>query len=47
MRLSYIEIYNEMIYDLLSTCHQRMGEQILTVHEDKNKDFFVKGANEI
>lgn len=44
MRCSYIEIYNENTYDLLSD----YNNEILTIVEDVNKkEFIVKGVSEI
>jgi hypothetical protein len=47
IKLSYIEIYNEMIHDLLASDRQAITEQVLSIHEGKDKEFFVKGAREV
>lgn len=47
VKLSYIEIYNEMIHDLLASDRQSISEHVLSIHEGKDKEFFVKGANEV
>jgi hypothetical protein len=47
LKLSYYEIYNEVIHDLLTTNKQEMTDKPLTIHEGKSKEFYVKGANEI
>ena len=47
IKLSYIEIYNEVVYDLLVIKKQDMNTQNLTIHESKNKEFHVNGANQI
>lgn len=47
LKLSYYEIYNEVIHDLLTESKQEINERQLTIHEGKNKEFYVKGANEI
>lgn len=44
LKLSYIEIYNELVYDLLVVKKQEV-EQNLTIHEAKNREFLVNGAN--
>ena len=44
VRCSYIEIYNEQIYDLLKSA-SRLAD-VLTVAEDSNKEFYVKGVTE-
>jgi hypothetical protein len=44
LRCSYVEIYNEQVFDLL-----REGDAIgeyLSLNEDKNKEFYIKGAIE-
>jgi len=47
IKLSYIEIYNEMVYDLLAYDRKSIDDKVLSIHEGKNKQFVVKGANEI
>jgi hypothetical protein len=47
IKLSYVEIYHEAVYDLLEHDKKRIGEKVLSIHEGKNKQFVVKGANEI
>jgi hypothetical protein len=44
VRCSYIEIYNEQIFDLLKP-PSRLAE-VLTVSEDSNKEFYVRGVIE-
>ena len=44
VRCSYIEIYNEQIYDLLKP-PSKLAE-VLTVAEDSNKEFYVRGVIE-
>jgi hypothetical protein len=44
LRCSYIEIYNEQIFDLLKP-PSRLAE-VLTINEDTKKEFFVKGVTE-
>ena len=45
IKLSYVEIYNELVFDLLSRGN---NEQSLQIHEEcKDKHFYVKGANEV
>jgi len=44
LKCSYVEIYNDQIFDLLQTA-ERLGET-LTVNEDPNKDFYIKGVTE-
>ncbi|EGR27700.1 kinesin heavy chain, putative, partial [Ichthyophthirius multifiliis] len=44
LKCSYIEIYNDQIYDLL-TIQQHFQEQLF-IGESQNKEFFVKGACE-
>jgi hypothetical protein len=44
LRCSYIEIYNEQIFDLLKP-PSRLTE-VLTVSEDTKKDFFIRGVTE-
>jgi hypothetical protein len=46
IKLSYIEIYNEVVFDLLVVNKQDV-EQNLTINETKNKEFIVNGANQI
>lgn len=46
LKLSYIEVYNEVVYDLLVVKKQDV-EQNLTIQETKNKEFLVNGANQI
>lgn len=36
-----------MIFDLLAYDRSSLNEQVLHIHEDKNKNLIVKGANEI
>ena len=47
IKLSYIEIYNENIFDLLEENKSQIHEKVLSIHEAKNKQFIVNGANEI
>ena len=44
LKCSYVEIYNDQIFDLLQTA-ERLGET-LSVNEDSNKDFYIKGVTE-
>lgn len=44
LKCSYIEIYNDQIYDLLKA-PEMLGD-ILTVNEDNNKEFYIKGVAE-
>lgn len=45
IKCSYVEIYNDNIYDLLISKEEAFNETI-TVNEDSNKEFFLKGVNE-
>eukprot|EP00347_Sterkiella_histriomuscorum_P006555 403352327 len=45
LRCSYIEIYNEQVYDLLRTEDCLLSEP-LHLNEDKNKDFYIRGVIE-
>ena len=47
IKLSYIEIYNELVYDLLACDKKSIDGQVLSIHEGKDKQLIVKGANEI
>ncbi|CAG9310537.1 unnamed protein product [Blepharisma stoltei] len=42
---SYLEIYNEQVFDLLSESAQFKGD-ILSINEDPTKGFYVKGLSE-
>ena len=42
--LSYIEIYNENIYDLLVDNQDMMGPQNLHLNEGRDKQFIIRGA---
>jgi len=44
LRASYLEIYNDSVYDLLKS-HDRVGEA-LSINQDANKGFFIRGATE-
>lgn len=44
LRCSYVEIYNDQIFDLLKTT-ERLTET-LAVSEDSNKEFYIKGVTE-
>lgn len=44
IRCSYIEIYMDQVYDLLKP--QEELSEILSINEDVNKEFYVKGATE-
>lgn len=44
LRCSYIEIYNEQIFDLLKS-PSRLSE-LLTISEDSKKEFVIKGVIE-
>ncbi|KAM3128757.1 hypothetical protein pb186bvf_019169 [Paramecium bursaria] len=44
LRCSYIEIYNEQIFDLLKPAN-RLSETLI-INEDAKKDFFIKGVIE-
>jgi hypothetical protein len=44
LRCSYVEIYNEQVYDLLRD-EASINEQ-LCLNEDKNKDFYIRGVIE-
>ena len=44
IRCSYIEIYTDLVYDLLQD--QEIMGQTLSINEDKKKEFFIKGATE-
>ena len=45
LRCSYVEIYNEQVFDLLRT-EEALLQEPLHLNEDKNKDFYVRGATE-
>ena len=45
VKCSYIEIYNDTVYDLLKPLHSIKTENI-TINEDQNKEFFLKGVTE-
>lgn len=47
IRLSYLEIYNELVYDLMVDAGKVVGERALPIHQANSKHFVVKGANEI
>ena len=44
LQCSYVEIYNEQVYDLLRN-EDSIGES-LGLNEDKNKDFYIRGVIE-
>ena len=44
IRCSYIEIYTDLIFDLLAD--QESMSETLTVNEDGKKKFFIKGVTE-
>jgi hypothetical protein len=44
VRVSYIEIYNEMLNDLLSSNQDNELNQNLAIQEDPHHGVFVKGA---
>jgi hypothetical protein len=44
MHCSYIEIYNEQIFDLLKPS-QKLGET-LSINEDARKEFYIRGVTE-
>ncbi|CAD8104773.1 unnamed protein product [Paramecium primaurelia] len=44
LRCSYVEIYTDQVYDLLST-QERLSETLL-INEDFNREFVIKGAIE-
>lgn len=44
MRCSYVEIYNEQVYDLLR--EEDSISEPLSLNEDKNKDFYIRGVIE-
>ena len=44
VRCSYIEVYNEQVFDLLK--HPSKLNEVLTINEDHKKEFFVKGVIE-
>lgn len=44
LRCSYVEIYNEQIFDLLKP-PLKLNE-VLTISEDSKKEFFIKGVTE-
>ena len=45
VKCSYIEIYNDTIFDLLKPLNGHKSESI-TINEDQNKEFFLKGVTE-
>jgi len=47
IKLSYIEIYNENIYDLLAEDKHLISTKQLGLNEGKDKQFVIKGAREI
>ena len=47
IKLSYLEIYNELVYDLMVDAGKVVGERALPIHQATSKHFVVKGANEI
>lgn len=44
LHCSYVEIYNDNVYDLLAP-RQRFGE-VLLIAEDTNKEFYIRGVTE-
>lgn len=44
LRCSYVEIYNEQIFDLLKPSSKL--NEVLTISEDARKEFFIKGVTE-
>ena len=44
LRCSYVEIYNEQVFDLLRNAEQI--NEALQLSEDKNKDFYMRGVIE-
>ena len=44
VKCSYVEIYNDNIYDLLKPLS--LKNEIITINEDQNKEFFLKGVTE-
>jgi hypothetical protein len=44
LRCSYVEIYNEQVYDLLRD--EDIINESLSLNEDKNKDFYIRGVIE-
>lgn len=47
IKCSYIEIYNDTVYDLLKPIQQNpLVAQNITINEDSHKDFFLKGVTE-
>jgi len=45
--VTYCEIYNEQVFDLLESCDKRKKRVALRVTEDKKGKFYVKGLKEI
>ena len=45
LKCSYIEIYNDNIYDLLKSTDKLI--EMLTINEDSKKEFYLKGVTEI
>lgn len=41
--ISFFEIYNELLYDLLEPPNQQRKRQILRLYEDQNGNPYVKG----
>lgn len=44
LKVSYLEIYTDLVYDLLKP--QEKLNDVLPINQDSNKGFFVKGATE-
>ncbi len=44
IRCSYIEIYTDLVFDLLKD--QECMDETLSINEDAKKQFFIKGATE-
>ena len=44
LRCSYMEIYNDLVYDLLNS-PDKMNEN-LSVNENPDKDFYIRGLTE-
>lgn len=46
LKVAYVEIYNELVYDLLRSEKGTIGESLQLVEDGKSKDFYIRGVTE-